>query len=327
MILVTGGAGYVGSHFIRRYLTFNPGSSIVLVDDLCEGHQEAFGDLSNLVFERENVGNYLGMKGLFSKYEIDAVVHFAASAYVGESQENPNKYFRNNVINTLNLFAAMEEANVGKIVFSSTCATYGNPQYLPIDEKHPQNPINIYGLTKLIVEKALAGYASACDWTYVALRYFNASGADDSGLIGESHDPETHLIPLALKAALGQSEFVEIYGNDYDTPDGTAIRDYIHVTDLADGHLKALDLLKSQEGGEVINLGTTYGASVQEVINVCEEVTGSRIPQRVVPRRPGDPPRLVANADKAALRLNWKPKYDLKRIVETSWHWEQHRRF
>jgi UDP-glucose 4-epimerase len=325
MILVTGGAGYVGSHFVRRYCVLNPNTPVIV--SLSEGHQQALADLSSVEFKKEDIGNYEAMKTLLFQYKVDCVVHFAAHAYVGESQKHPNKYFHNNVVNTLSLFRAMEECNVRKIVFSSTCATYGNPQYLPIDEKHPQDPINIYGLTKLIVEKVLAGYADTCAWSYMALRYFNACGADESGMIGESHDPETHIIPLALMAASGRLEAVDIYGDDYDTPDGTCIRDYIHVTDLADAHLRALELLKSQKGGDVINLGTTHGVSVKEIIDMCDQVTGRRIPRRIAPRRAGDPPRLVADAKNAALKLQWSPEYDLKRTIETAWLWEKNRRF
>jgi UDP-glucose 4-epimerase len=327
MILVTGGAGYVGSHFVRRYCALNPEGQVIVVDNLSEGQEEALAGLSSVVFKQEDIGNYDAMKELFSKYAVDCVVHFAANAYISESQRNPNKYFHNNVINTLTLFRAMEECNVRKIVFSSTCATYGNPQYLPIDEKHPQDPINIYGLTKMIVEKVLAGYADTCGWSYIALRYFNACGADESGMIGESHDPETHIIPLALMVASGRLEAVEIYGGDYDSPDGTCIRDYVHVTDLANAHLQAMKLLKNQKGGDVINLGATCGASVKEIINICEEVTGSKIPYRIAPRREGDPSCLVADAKKAGVKLQWKPTYDLKRAIETAWHWEKNRQF
>jgi UDP-glucose 4-epimerase len=221
----------------------------------------------------------------------------------------------------------MEECDVRKIVFSSTCATYGNPKYLPIDETHPQDPISVYGLTKMIVEQVLSGYADSCGWSYIALRYFNACGADESGMIGESHDPETHIIPLALMTASGRLKILEIYGEDYDTPDGTCSRDYIHVTDLADAHLQALGLLVNHKGGETINLGTTYGASVKEVIDICDTVTGLKIPRRIVPRRTGDPPRLVADAKKAQLKLNWKPKYDLRQTIETAWQWEKNRQF
>jgi UDP-glucose 4-epimerase len=325
MILVTGGAGYVGSHFIKRYLAAQT-QSLVVVDNLSAGHTASVVNQSGAIFQQGDIGDREFINALLAKYKIETVVHFAASAYVGESQQNPNKYFHNNVVNTLNLLAAMEENQVRKMVFSSTCAIYGNPEYVPLDENHPQQPINIYGLTKFMVEKALSGYAAAAGWSYIALRYFNASGADDTGTIGESHEPETHLIPLALQAALGKS-VLNIYGDDYDTPDGTCIRDYIHVNDLADAHCQALKILEQQKGGDAINLGTTYGASVKEVVETCQEVTGRSIPFKLAARRPGDPPRLVANADKAAKVLGWKPQYDLRKTVETAWNWEQNRQF
>lgn len=327
MILVTGGAGYIGSHFIRRYLELEPQGSVLAIDNLSEGHTESLKGLPAVFFEKCDIGDYDAITALLKKHKIEAVIHFAASAYVGESQQNPNKYFHNNVVNTLNFFRALEEARVRKIVFSSTCASYGNPQYLPIDENHPQDPINVYGLTKFMIEKTLAGYAMTRNWSYVALRYFNAAGADAGGAIGESHAPETHIIPLTLKAAAGEIECVEVYGDDYDTPDGTCIRDYIHVTDLADAHHQALQWLQSNTGGERINLGTTHGASVKEVIEVCRKVTGRNIEVRMKPRRPGDPPALVANAEKAARVLGWKPKYDLTGIIQTAWNWEQNRKF
>jgi UDP-glucose 4-epimerase len=326
MILVTGGAGYIGSHFVRTYLEANPNDSLLVVDNLSMGHAESLKDLPGVTLEKEDIGNLPAMQKLFSKYKVDKVVHFAASSYVGESQENPSKYFKNNTINSLLLFQAMEEAGVRKIIFSSTCTSYGNPKYVPMDEAHPQEPINVYGLTKLMTEKALAAYANTRGWSYIVLRYFNAAGAHESGLIGGSYDPETRLIPLALKATLDDPE-LQIYGSDYDTPDGTCIRDYIHVCDLADAHCAALKLLDTQTGGDAINLGTAQGSSVNEVIAVCEQVTGMKIPKRFAPRRPGDPPVLVAKAQKAAERLNWKPRYDLKRIVETAWNWERNRKF
>lgn len=326
MILVTGGAGYIGSHFVRHHLKQHPTAKLLVVDDVSEGHRQSLDGLQ-VSFEQQNIGDYEAMKKLLEKNAVTSVVHFAANAYVGESQQNPNKYFHNNVVNTINMFRAMEDVGVRKIVFSSTCATYGMPQYLPIDENHSQNPINNYGLTKKIVEQVLSGYAATAGWSYVALRYFNAAGADDSGLTGESHDPETHLIPLVLQAAAGKIPHVEIYGDDYDTPDGTCIRDYIHVNDLADAHSKALALLESETGADAINLGTTYGASVKEVIKVCSEVTGKEIPQKISPRRSGDPSRLVANAEKAGRRLDWMPVYDLRRIVETAWNWQQRPKF
>jgi UDP-glucose 4-epimerase len=327
MNLVTGAAGYIGSHFVKRYLETFPDAEIVAVDNLSEGHQEALAFSDRIHFVQEEIGNTPAMAALLKKYGVQTVIHFAASAYVGESQEQPAKYFNNNCIQTLNLLKAMEETGVKEMVFSSTCATYGDPERIPIDESHPQRPINVYGTTKLMTEQALRAYALAQGWSYVALRYFNASGADESGLIGEHHDPETHLIPLVLQAALGKRKAIQVFGNDYDTPDGTCIRDYIHVNDLADAHIKAIDYLRRHPGGEVFNLGTTTGSSVLEVINACREVTGREIPVEYAARRPGDPPRLVANADKAEKLLGWKTRYDLRRVIETAWQWEQSKRF
>ncbi len=323
MLLVTGGAGYIGSHFVKTYLDTHPQAQVVVVDDLSEGHREALAFSDRIRFIQEDIGNVEGMIQVLQSQGIEAIVHFAASCYVGESQTNPTKYFQNNVVKTLNLFKAMDQAGVKRIVFSSTCATYGNPVRMPLDETHPQNPINIYGLTKLMIEQALRGYCETLGWSAFALRYFNAAGADESGLIGELHDPETHLIPLVLRAAQGKSKAIDIYGEDYDTPDGTCIRDYIHVTDLAHAHIKALEKLQASTGFDAINLGTTHGASVKEIIAICGEVTGKPIPVNVAGRRPGDPPRLVANADKALNVLGWKTQFDLRTIIRTAWAWEE----
>ena len=327
MILITGGAGYIGSHFIKYYLSQRPDETVVAVDNLSEGYREALDFSDKIIFIEAEIGDTDGMAAIFKQHKIETIVHFAASCYVGESQSEPSKYFKNNVINTLNMFKAMEQCGVKQIVFSSTCATYGNPQYLPLDEQHPQLPINVYGSTKLMTENALRGYSIAQGWSYVALRYFNASGADESGLLGERHDPETHLIPLILQTAQGKRKAIQIYGDDYETADGTCIRDYIHVNDLASAHVKAIDYLKAHPGGNAFNLGTTHGSSVLEVIRACEEVTGKPIPTETVARRPGDPPVLVANADKANSELGWKTEYDLKQIVETAWAWEEKKRF
>lgn len=323
MILVTGGAGYIGSHFIKTYLAQNPGAEVVVVDNLSEGHREALAFSEAIHLCEHNIGDTQQMAGLFQRFPVEAVVHFAASCYVGESQVNPGKYFENNVIQSLRLFQAMEAAGVRRLVFSSTCATYGNPQYHPMDENHPQKPINVYGLTKLMIEQALTAYCQTLGWSAMALRYFNAAGADDSGLIGEHHDPETHLIPLVLKAALGQHPAVEIYGEDYETPDGTCIRDYIHINDLATAHCQALSYLTTHAGMHAVNLGTTHGASVREIIDLCQDITQRDIPVKAAPRRPGDPPALVANADKALTELGWQPQYSLRRILETAWGWSQ----
>lgn len=327
MLLVTGGAGYIGSHFIRTFRALNPGTEVLVVDNLCEGHKESLDGISSLHYEREDIGNVEAMKKLISQYGITELMHFAASCYVNESQSNPTKYFQNNVVKTLNLLKAMDESRVYRLVFSSTCATYGMPVTVPIDENHQQKPINIYGLTKLMIEQTLAGYASVSDWSYTNLRYFNAAGADDEGQIGESHDPETHLIPLVLKAAKGETDYVQVFGTDYDTPDGTCIRDYIHVTDLAVAHCKALDRVRVEKVADSINLGTTYGASVKEVINVCEEITGKKIPVKLSERRAGDPSRLVANAGKAQRMLGWRAERNLESIVASAWRWETNRRY
>jgi UDP-glucose 4-epimerase len=327
MILITGGAGYVGGQFVRTYLANFPKEQVVVVDNLSEGHDLSLPKGNNVKFIEENIGNVQAMKLILSENKVEAVVHFAASAYVGESQTNPFKYYENNVISSINLFKAMEESHVRKIVFSSTCATYGNPKYIPLDESHPQEPVNVYGTTKWILEKVLRSLSETADWSYVALRYFNASGADDSGEVGESHDPETHLIPLVLKVAAGKLDHVDLYGNDYDTKDGTCIRDYIHVADLAQAHCAALEALKHGKAALEINLGTSVGASILEVLAMCKEVTGKEIATTFAPRRWGDPPVLVANYSKAAAQLNWQPRHDLRKIVESAWKWEQNRRY
>ena len=331
MILVTGGAGYIGSHFIRAFLTNRPGEAsgerIIAVDNLSQGHASLIEALPGVRFVRADIAQTDVMMDLFRTYAIRTVVHFAASCYVAESREKPEKYFENNVVNTLRLLQAMEACGVRKMVFSSTCATYGHPvghpQAAPLDEGHPQTPINVYGSTKLMIEQALHAYSLAKGWSYASLRYFNAAGADESGLLGEWHEPETHLIPLMLQTALGQREYIQIFGRDYDTPDGACIRDYIHVNDLADAHLKAMDYLEKTSGGHAFNLGTTIGSSVLEVLNACRAVTGREIPAVFAPRRPGDPARLVANAEKARRVLDWTPRYTLTDIIETAWRWER----
>ena len=317
-VLVVGGAGYIGSHTAKALA--QAGFEPVVFDNLSEGHRYAVrwgalveGDLA----DKEKLIKTL------EDYRIDAVIQFAASAYVGESVENPRKYFRNNVTNTLNLLDAMLDADIKHLVFSSTCATYGEPENVPMDEAHPQAPINPYGETKLIVEKALRWYAQAYELDYVALRYFNASGADASGLIGEDHDPETHLIPLILQAASGEREQIDIYGTDYPTEDGTAVRDYIHVTDLARAHVKALEYLQQGGKSDAFNLGTGQGYSVREMVQTAERVSGRPINAHEAPRRPGDPPRLVADPSKAAEVLGWRAEHDLETIVQSAWHWHR----
>lgn len=319
MILIVGGAGYIGSH-INKELN-KRGYETVVFDNLSYGHED-FVKWGN--FEQGDLGNIEDLWQVFRKYSIDAVMHFAAFTYVGESVENPQKYYLNNVRNTLNLLQVMLEFDVKKFVFSSTCATYGNPVEIPITENHPQNPINPYGKGKLMVETVLDDYSRAYGFKYAALRYFNAAGADPEGEIGEMHEPETHLIPLILDAASGKREDIKIFGTDYDTPDGTCIRDYIHVTDLADAHIKALEYLKNGGKSDFFNLGNGNGFSVKEVIETAHEITGKDIKAVEDDRRPGDPPVLVGSSDKAREILKWEPKYaDLSKIIETAWNWHK----
>lgn len=316
-ILVCGGAGYIGSHAVRLFQ--ERGHDVWVLDDLSFGHAQAVPAgrliLANLA-DGQSVENAL-------RSGIEAVVHFAAFAYVGESVHDPEKYYQNNLVNTLTLLRAMRRCNVTRIVFSSTCATYGIPLKVPITEDEPQKPINPYGRAKLAVEWALADYAAAYGFGYAALRYFNASGAHPSGELGEDHTPETHLIPLVLQNILGLRPRIEIFGTDYPTPDGTCVRDYIHVDDLAEAHLLAL--LKLQPGkGLNYNLGIGRGYSVREVIRTCTEEAGR--PAKVIegPRRAGDPPELVAAPDRARQELGWQPKYtDLRAIVATAWRWHR----
>jgi UDP-glucose 4-epimerase len=323
MILVTGGAGYIGSHYVLYER--QRGNEVVVLDSMVYGHREAVLDSPLIVGD---TGDRLILDRIFSEYPIDAVVHFAAYASVGESVSHPDRYYNNNVRSTLNLLDAMRQHGVKYLIFSSTCATYGNPQYVPMDEKHPQNPINPYGESKLFCEKIMAAYDHAFGLRYSALRYFNASGADPDGRIGESHDPESHLIPIVLQAASGKREYVTVFGNDYDTPDGTCIRDYIHILDLAQAHSLALDRLRNGGGSDCYNLGTENGYSVKEIIQMCEEVTGSSVKVVEGQRRPGDPPRLVASAAKARQELVWKPQYmDVRKVVETAWNWEKNRKY
>lgn len=322
-ILVAGGAGYIGSHTVK-YLLKND-YKVVVLDNLVYGHKEA---VMTQHFEQIDLEDKEALDKLFKKYQIDAVIHFAAYTYVGESVTNPQKYYRNNVVNTINLLDAMVENNVKNIVFSSTCATYGNPQYTPIDEKHPQSPINPYGKTKFMMEQIMADYETAYGLKYVALRYFNAAGCDAQGELGESHDPETHLIPLVLKAIKGEIPKISVFGTDYDTPDGTCIRDYIHVEDLADAHMLAVEMLFKNNTSNCINLGTGIGTSVKEIIKAAEEVTGQKVPLEYSDRRAGDPAKLYAANEKAKKVLSWNPKYtEIKDIIKTAWIWEQNKKF
>ena len=321
-ILVMGGAGYIGSHTVRHLL--DRGYSVVVADNLIYGHREAVD--SRAEFVEADLMKPASLTRLFEARAFEAVIHFAAFAYVGESVTDPQKYYRNNVVGTLNLLDAMLAHGVKKIVFSSTCATYGEPSYTPIDEKHPQAPINPYGRSKLMVEQIFADYERAYGLQHIALRYFNAAGAAADGAIGESHNPETHLIPLVLKAITGERPSIKVFGTDYDTPDGTCIRDYIHVEDIAQAHRLAVEKLGEYSG--CINLGTGVGSSVREIIAAAERVSGKPCPVEHVERRPGDPARLYADNAKARAILGWQPQYmDIESIIRTAWVWEQNKKY
>lgn len=323
MILIVGGAGYIGSHCTLDFM--RAGYDCVVFDNLSEGHQEA---IQTKHFYKGCLSNLEDIRAVFKKYPVEAVVQFAASCYVGESMTDPQKYYYNNTVNTLNLLKVMAENNVKNLVFSSTCATYGNPEYVPLDEKHSQNPVNTYGSSKLMVEKILKDYDRAYGLKYTALRYFNASGADNKNNIGESHNIETHLIPLVLQTALGKRDSIKIFGNDYDTPDGTCIRDYIHVNDLSKAHRLAVENLFNGSESDVYNLGIGKGYSVSDIIKVSEKVTGKTIKKESAERREGDPPTLVASNTKAKEKLGWIPDFtEIDDIIETAWYWEQNRRY
>ncbi len=316
-ILVTGGAGFIGSHTAKALS--RDGFEPIVLDNLSAGHRRAvrWGP-----FVHGDVGDRELVRRVIQQHRIEGVIHFAASAYVGESVREPQTYFHNNVTNTLALLDAMLEVGLDQIVFSSTCATYGIPMVLPIDEDHPQRPVNPYGESKLFVERVLRAYAHAYRLRWVALRYFNAAGADPEGELGEDHDPETHLIPLAIDAALGRHPWIDVFGTDYPTPDGTAIRDYIHVADLADAHVHALRHLLRGGESTALNLGTGTGHSVREVIVTVERMSGRRVHVREEPRRTGDPPALVADARQARQVLGWRPRFtDLELIVRHAWNW------
>jgi UDP-arabinose 4-epimerase len=321
-VLVTGGAGYIGSHTAKELA--RAGHEPVVLYNLKRGHRWAvrWGPLVEM-----DLGEREGVIGLFRRERFDAVIHFAALAYVGESVLAPAEYFQNNVVNTIHLLDAMRESGVQRIVFSSSCATYGNPLATPIREEHPRQPVNPYGESKLMGERLLRWYGDAYGIAWTALRYFNAAGADPEGEIGEVHDPETHLIPRALAAAAAELSELEVMGTDYPTPDRTAIRDYIHVTDLASAHITALNRLPAASYGSVFNLGTGKGSSVQEVIAAVERVTRRPVPVRRCARRSGDPPELVADASKAMRELGWKPVHSgLDSIIETAWRWTKNYR-
>lgn len=318
-LLVTGGAGYIGSHTVRMLV--EAGERVVVLDDLAYGHRAAIVD-REVAFVKGNVGDAKTVEGIFRKHAIEGVIHFAAWTSVPESVREPAKYYANNTAAPLVLLDAMKRHGAKRFIFSSTAATFGNPQYIPIDEKHPQDPINPYGMSKLMLERILGDFDPAWGLRSVKLRYFNACGASEDGRIGEDHDPETHLIPLVLMAAAGRRPNITVFGRDYPTPDGTCIRDYIHILDLARAHVMALDYLRKGGASIGLNLGTGKGHSVQEIIETCKRVTGLPIPLVEGDRRPGDPPELVANPALAEKTLGWKAQHqDLDSIVGTAWAW------
>jgi len=318
-ILVVGGAGYIGS-YMCKYLARNGYQPIVL-DNLIYGHKEAvrWGP-----FFEGSMADWNLLNRIFSEYEIAAVMHFAAFCYVGESITEPAKYYHNNVAETISLLEMMIEKNISNFIFSSSCATYGEPVEIPITEHHSQNPINPYGRSKLMVEQILRDFRNAYDLEYVSLRYFNAAGADPDGELGEDHMPETHLIPLVLQTALGQREVLHIFGDDYPTKDGTCVRDYIHIDDLAQAHLLALERLINNIGGGEYNLGNGNGESVKEVVKIAGKITGKPVPTKITERRIGDPAVLIGSSEKAIRELGWRPQFsDLDMIIETAWKWHK----
>ncbi len=322
MILVTGGAGYIGSHFVKFLRKNN--YDVVVFDNLSRGHIEAVP--SDVAFEQVDILDYESLISALSKYNVDAIVHFAAFAYVGESVENPLLYYQNNVVGSFTLIKAALEKGVRKFVFSSTCSLYGNPDKVPISESESVKPINPYAETKLAIEKMLRDVEAAHGLKYVALRYFNAVGDDPEGEIGESHNPEPHLIPIIMQVAAGKRDKLFVFGDDYPTTDGTAVRDYIHVNDLADAHLKALNYLNENKS-DIFNLGTGDGYSVLEMIKAAEKATGKKINYEITGRRAGDPAMLVADNKKAREILGWQPKYGLREIMETAWNWHKNQKY
>jgi UDP-glucose-4-epimerase GalE len=321
-VFVTGGAGYIGSHCVRQ-LKAAGHHPVIVVDNLSTGRAELLGSDA---FIKADVRDRSRMAELMRAFEVKAVLHFAASAYVGESVYDPAKYYDNNVVGTLQLLNAMRDAHVSRIIFSSSCAVYGVPHRLPLDEAMSVQPVNPYGFTKLVVERMLAEFDAAYGIRSVALRYFNAAGAHPSGELGEWHEPETHLIPLALQAAAGTGPALTLLGSDYPTSDGTCVRDFVHVVDIAEAHRLALDYLLEGGSTDIFNIGIGQGYSVRQVVAACERVTGKSCPVVAGPRRPGDPPELIARPEKLVRRLGWEPRYpDLQQMVATAWQWESTR--
>lgn len=316
-VLVAGGAGYIGSHTVRALQRAH--RDVVVFDNFEKGHPEAVRNVSVFKGDLRNADD---VRAVFKQHAIEAVMHFSAYSLVGESMQCPERYFENNLYGTLNLLSAMQQAGIKYFIFSSTAAVYGEPQYVPVDEMHPTLPTNVYGETKLAVERMLHWFETIYGLKSIRLRYFNAAGADPEGDIGELHNPESHLIPIILSAALGDRDEIAVYGTDYDTPDGTCVRDYIHVNDLANAHLLALRYLEAGNPSDVFNLGNGSGYSVQQIIDIARGITGCDIQVKHTDRRPGDPATLIAGSDKAIRVLNWKPKfYDIETIIETAWKW------
>lgn len=319
MILVIGGAGYIGSHMVKRLL--QKGEKPLVIDNLENGHRPA---VVTDQFVQADLRNRDDLDRVFRTYDIEVVMHFAAYAAVGDSVANPARYYENNVTGCLTLLESMRANNVDKLVFSSSAATYGEPQIIPIPDDHPQNPTNPYGETKLVMERMLKWYDIAYGIRSVSLRYFNAAGADPDGELGEDHRPEEHLIPVVLLAALGKRAGVKVFGADWDTPDGTCLRDYVHVFDLADAHQLAIDALRNGSATTAYNLGNGQGFSVREVIDAVSEVVGKPVPSESAPRRPGDPARLVAGCERIKSELGWAPQYaDLSTIIQHAWNWRK----
>ncbi|MDB6075968.1 MAG: UDP-glucose 4-epimerase [Verrucomicrobiaceae bacterium] len=318
-LLITGGAGYIGSHTVKHLLAHN--ERIIVLDNLAFGHPEAVPQ-DRVTFVQGEMADAALLDRLFTEHSIEAVLHFAAFAFVGESVTDPLKYYRNNLAAPLTLLETMQKHGCKQFIFSSTCATYGNPQFMPMDETHPQEPVNAYGASKLMLERVLKDCGTAWGLRAVFLRYFNASGCDLDGEIGEDHTPETHLIPRILMAITGEIEAMTVFGTDYPTPDGTCIRDYIHVNDLASAHALALTYLRAGNETTAVNLGTGNGFSVKQIIDTAEQVTGRKVPLNYGPRRAGDPPELICNPAKAKAVLGWEAEYkDPRSHIESAWKW------
>lgn len=317
-ILVTGGAGYIGSCMVRKLLEkkYIP----VVFDNLSTGYRRFVP--KNVSFVKGDLRNFKDIRATFKRHKIDSVMHFASMALVGESVEKPLKYYENNVLACIILLKAMQEAKVNKFIFSSTCAVFGEPKRVPISEEDPKDPANPYGQTKLMIETILKDHAKTTDFRYVALRYFNACGAHSSGEAGELHEPEAHLIPNILKVLTGEKKELQIFGDDYDTPDGTCVRDYVHIEDLASAHLSALEYLKKGMPSAAFNLGSGHGYSVKEIVRQIEKTTGRSVKVKICPRRTGDPAKLVAASTKAKKAFGWMPRHSLESIVTSAWRWE-----